>query len=516
MICPRCSIAEIREGTHQCPLCGFTPSAGVLVEEPLVDETRDAVQRALADRYRIDAMERLGERSFIYRAWDLSADREVALKVVPVPNLVDHELAKRFERQVSQAAALRHVHVVSVLQFGTTRSFLWYTMELVHARPLSEVLRESGPMELDTCLRIAEQVASALDFAHRHGVVHGNLKPSNILVDERGWVRVSDFAVLDAFGRPREARSGTPVLHRPEYLAPEQFYARSVGASVDQYAFAVIVFQCLTGSLPFVGDSFDEVARQHANDPPPRLSTVRRDLPVPTMEAVQRALSKTPSGRFPSVLDFAAALSGSGRPTGVRAAPGSNAAASGDAPVLVVDQPRRVTLKRVLVTTAAVAAVGLLGSAVALPDAWRDVSRRMSALVEGSAKGAAEPRWETLDPVPQAAPSAELAPAVTEVGEDPIVPSDGGPPEPSAATEARTPEPAAAPGRLVVNSRPWGRLVVDDSIVGNTPQPDVQLSPGPHTVRVERDGYVPFETQIRIRTGEVLRLTDIVLELRDR
>jgi serine/threonine protein kinase len=517
MICPRCSIAEIREGTHQCPLCGFTPAAGVLVDEPVVDETRDAVQRALADRYRIDAVERLGERSFVYRAWDLAEDREVALKVVPVPNLVDHELAKRFERYVSQASALRHAHIVSVLQFGSTRSFLWYTMEFVRGRPLSEVLRESGPMELDRCLRIAEQVASALDFAHRHGVVHGNLKPTNILLDEHGWVHVSDFAVLEAFGRPREVRKGAPVLHRPEYLAPEQFYARAVGASADQYAFAVTIYQCLSGALPFVGDSFDEVARQHANDPPQRLSAVRRDLPVPTMEAVQRALSKTPVGRFPSVLDFAAALSGSGRPPGMRSASAAAETGSTDAPVLVVDQPRRLTLKRTLLTVGTIAVVLLLGSTIVLPDVRRVVGRWASSLIPGQNERPAEPRWETLDPISQTAPQPvqPASAAEAEGASTPVAPPQAGSARATAAVETRPTTPAA-PGRLVVSSSPWGRLVVDDSTVGNTPQPDLQLPPGPHTVRVERDGYVPFETQIRIRSGEVLRLTDIVLEPRDR
>jgi serine/threonine protein kinase len=506
MICPRCSIAEIREGTHQCPLCEFTPHAGVLLDEDVVDEVRDAVQHALREWYRIDAVERLGERSFVYRARDLSAERDVALKVIPVPNLVDHELAQRFERNVSRAAELRHAHIVTVTQFGTKRAFLWYAMDFVRGRSLMEVLRESGPMELEPCLRIVEQVGSALDFAHRSGVLHGNLKPSNILLDAVGWVRVSDFAVLEAFGPPRAAQAGAPVVHRPEYLAPERFVERTTGASADQYALAVIVYQCLTGSLPFVGDAFEEVARQHAEDAPPRLSEARSDLPVPTMEAVQRALSKVPALRFPSVLDFTSALSGSGRRT--RSRPGeSSSEPKPDPPVLLVQQPRRLSARTVAVSVLVVVGGFLAASAWAFPDIWRSAGHWVLAVVPGGSSNAAGP----------VAPDS-LSPAF-ETGSTRIA---GGEPDARAAPARATPErgvgparsaPAgtAVPGVLVVNSRPWGRVVIDGEPVGNTPQPAIELSPGMHTLRIERDGYAPYEDQVSILSRDTVRLTGIVL-----
>jgi serine/threonine-protein kinase len=499
MICPRCSIAEIRNGASQCPLCSFTPHGGVLLDEQVVDEVRDAVQRALADYFEIDGVERLGERSFVYRAIDLATQRAVALKVMPVPNLVDHDLARRFERYVSQAAALRHAHIVTVLQFGAKRSFLWYSMELMRGRSLAELMRVTGPMEFETCLRIADQVGSALDFAHRHGVVHGNLKPSNVLLDEVGWVRVSDFAILEAFGQPREARVGAPVVHRPEYLAPERFFQRTSGASADQYALAVIVYECFSGSLPFVGDAFDELARQHAEEPPPRLSAVRRDLPVPTMEAVQRALGKTAVSRFPSVLDFVTALSGVRQP-GPRAGVRAPEAAPKEAPVLVVDEPRPwSTRKRVSAVAIALAAL-LIVSALAFPDWWGGVVRSATGWVSGRAsEGARAPRWETLDPVPPS-PSSDDSGAGSTV-------SGGARPDPA----ADRPQVTAAPGRLMVNSNPWGRLVVDGEILGNTPQLAVDLAPGVHTIRVERDGFEPFEQQIRVQSRDTVRLTNITL-----
>lgn len=510
MICPRCSIARIPDGTHECPLCGFKPATSVLVEQAAADEAWLAVQQALGDRFWLEGLEHLGERSFVYRARELSTDRVVALKVIPVSRSVDHELARRFERYAAQAAALRHAHIVPVLQYGVTPRFLWYSMEHVESRSLSEVLREPGPMALDPCLRIAEQVASALDFAHRRGVVHGNLKPSNILVDSRQWVRVTDFAVLEAFGRPRGPEAGAPVLHRPEYMAPEQFYARAVGASTDQYALAVILYRCLSGSLPFVGDSFEEVARQQASDSPPRLADARRDLPVPVLDAIQRALSKVPAGRFATVLDFTAALSGGSLAKPRVVSPRETAARPSDEPpLLVVDNPRRLGIRHAVGAAVAVVVIALSASAVLRPDLWRSASGRIAGMF-GSGRAARDaPRWETLEPLPapvRTAPPADTsgAPELRESESPPAGPPATAAPAPTAAAPRR-------PGQLAVNSTPWGRVFVDGEFVGNTPQPALELRPGDHVLRIERDGYVPFEQQVRIRSGEVLRLTDIVL-----
>jgi len=510
MICPRCSIARIPEGSQECPLCGFKPATNVLVEQAAADEAWQAVQQALGDRYWLEGLERLGERSFVYRARELATEREVALKVVPVSLGVDQELAQRFERYAAQAAQLRHAHIVPILQYGVTRRFLWYGMEYVEARPLSEVLRDSGPMDLEATLRIAEQAASALDFAHRRGVVHGNLKPSNVLIDSRHWARVTDFAVLEAFGRPRAPQQGAPVLHRPEYMAPEQFYSRAVGASADQYALAVIVYRCLSGSLPFVGDSFEEVARQQANDAPPRLADIRRDLPVSVLDAIQRALSKVPAGRSPTVLDFTAALSGAPRTAAPVVTPRPADAAPAETPLLVVDTPQPFSGKRVLALVVAVVVVGVAAVVALRPQLRRAIVGRTEGFVSGEKAPDLTPRWETLDPaprhvqdVPSDAAAEESAPASDAAAVEVTPPA-----QPPAEVRPATPLP---PGQLAVNSSPWGQVFVDGQPIGNTPQPAFALPPGTHTVRIERDGFVPFERQVRVRSGETVRLTDIVL-----
>ncbi len=531
MICPRCSVAEIPEHSDQCPLCGFSPSASVIVDQRALDDVFEGVQQALKDRFRLQSLMQLGERSFVYAAEERAQDRFVALKVIPVAGLVDHELAKRFERKAKLAQSLSHSHIVTVYDYGATRSFVWYSMEYIKGQSLAERLRTSGPMDLDRCLRIAEQVASALDYAHRREVVHGNLKPSNIFIDEQGWVRVADFAVLDAFGRPAAPQPGAPVIHMPEYLAPEQFYARSAGASADQYALAVVLFQCVTGSPPFVGDSFEEVARQHASEPPPRLSQIRADLPVYLMEAVQRALSKVPAGRFPTVLDFTAALTrgfatSEGRAAAALPQMSQSQSEPTELPVLVIDAERRpLRISRVLLGAITVLAVIGASMAIGWPQLTRDFLGRAQAAVAafGAGESGSEQvplQWERLDPIDPARqnpvlerPETTATAEVRSPGEATTQPPVQAAAEPSPSAPQQT--VAVQAGTLVVNARPWGQLYVDGRLIGNTPLRNVRLSPGTHRVRVERDGYVPFERTVRVATGQVIRLTDIVLEPRE-
>lgn len=305
MLCPHCSLGDIPEGSDRCPLCGTMASANVIVESS-ADKTLEAVQEALADQFHITGTLSLGARSFVYAAQDVAAERPVALKVIPVPGGVEHDVAQRFARQAGLAESLGHPHVVPLYQRGSQRSFVWYTMEHVRARTLAHMLRDDGPMRLAQLCRIVDEVAQAVDHAHRQTVIHGNLKPSNIFVDSTGRVRVSDFAVIEALC--------PPIVRRPEYMAPEQLFGQTVGPRADQYALAVVSFQCLTGELPFVGDSSAEIQELHEAGTAPDVRDRLPDLPEYAAQTIHRALSRNPVDRFPSVLDFASVLSLRKRP----------------------------------------------------------------------------------------------------------------------------------------------------------------------------------------------------------
>ena len=520
MICPRCSVAEIADSGH-CALCGFSPSTAVILKQSVVEEVREIIEAAAGGRYRVESLIRLGERSLVYLAREPAFEREVALKVIPVSEGVGVELAQRFERQAAVCQRLQHVHIVPVLAFGTTHTFLWYAMEYVSGQTLADMLRESGPLSLDRTLGIAEQVAGALDYAHRHGIVHGDLKPTNILFDDR-WVRVSDFAILDAFGRHPTSGAAGPLVRMPEYMAPEQFYARTPGAGADQYSLAIVIYQCLAGTLPFIGDSFEEVARRQANDRPVPVSEIRRDIPVVVAEVLARALSKRPPERYSSVLEFVTALgAGATSPPPAPVAPVRRSTPfprSPSHPVLVVEAeptPRRrvwlvlvgaialagfgtVILLRKQATPAPLEEIALEPSYVRPPDAAQPVRSPDALELAGPAR----------DQRPPTAQPPRNADARAPTGSSDVRTS---PPPAPARRAVPTPAAPARPGLLIVNATPWGQLFVDNQLVGNTPRGNLSITAGQHVVRVQREGFEPFERTIEVAPGETVRLTDIVL-----
>jgi len=372
-------------------------------------------------------------------------------------------------------------------------------------------------MDLDTCVRLMGQVAAALDFAHRAGVVHGDVKPSNIVIDEEGWGRVSGFAVLHAFDRRNASAPDARVMHDPEYMAPEQFFARATGPAADQYSLGVVVYQCLAGSVPFVGDSFEELARRQATETPPRLSSVRPDLPVPTMEAVQRALAKTPPGRFPTILDFATALSGEARASVPVQASTPSSPQVDLSHVLLIDDVRPWYRRRWLQLVAAAGVLGCVAILVFQPS-WLASARRLTVQLQQAIAGQSGPepaaqsglQWDSLGiPAEDAASSVATSDSVMAALPAAPAPRPSSPQPRQARPQLAAP---AAPAHLYVQSRPWGEVFVDGVSIGNTPKMDISIVPGRHTIRVVREGFIPFEGVVNFGAGQVIRLTQIVLD----
>ncbi len=517
MICPRCSVAEVSAETNQCILCGFTPTAAVMVDTAAAEELQEIVQRPLAGRFEIQHLIGRGRASFVYAAQEAETNRKVALKIIPLSGPLDADLVRRFDREAARATSLRHSHIVPIFGSGASGSLLWYSMEHVEGRSLAELLRDQGPMDMESCLRMLDQVASALDYAHRRGVVHGNLKPTNILVDEDGWVRVTDFAVMRSFNRPVSAAVGMPPMRTPEYMAPEQFFARGESASADQYAMAVITYECLSGTLPFVGDSFEEVARLHQEESPSRLSDVRDDIPLLIADAVEQAMRKRPTDRFANVLDFVTVLRG-GPPQGTE--PLAPAAEPRGAPqVLTIQAPRRrwpvLYLMLAALVTAAVVVVLMLAKSAAGPATFDESEFAQATPPDTPPVTVAEPA-QPMPATDAGAPTDPSSQQQTDTRPEPVATTPE-PAPPRTTTPPPTPRPAARSAtitdsaRLFVSARPWGALYLDGEFLGNTPKAALGLAPGLHTIRIERDGYEPYEQEIDVGPGEEVRLTDIVL-----
>src|SRR5574342_460739 len=312
MICPRCPVGEISEATQECLVCGFSRTGGVAVETSSEwNRVEDPLLPALERQFAVEGVLRRGSTSRIYLARDQVTGRLCSLKVLPLGEDVPEGLIERFRKDAQRAATLDHPHLVSLLSYGATDEAVWYAMEYVQGRSLGDLLRTGDRMDLKTCLRLVEQIASALEYGHRRGIILGNLKLATGLVDREGWARVADLGVSAAFGPlPRRAPEQS-IEENYGHTAPEQFGPSGrLSPAVDQYALAVLAFYCLARRPPIVGDTLDEITRHHLEGPVPLIAESRPDLPAYVSSALARAMSRAPADRFSGVLDFVTALSG--------------------------------------------------------------------------------------------------------------------------------------------------------------------------------------------------------------
>ncbi|HET7789663.1 MAG TPA: serine/threonine-protein kinase [Gemmatimonadales bacterium] len=312
MTCPSCGTTDLPESAAACPHCGVavTPASPGVVVSPDLERV---LRRDLAGQYEIAELLGRGGMSLVYLAHEVELSRSVAIKVLPLQFIQAPEAVQRFEREARIGAALDHPHIVPIYRVGTSGTFLWYTMKLVRGRTLSQMIAAQGPLPVDTVLAIVAQVGSALQYAHRHGVVHRDVKPANVMVEESGWALVCDFGVARAFGNVGLTQSGAS-LGTPRYMAPEQFDAGATDGRADQYSLAILTFEALTGSAPFTGDSLGELVKKHLLEPPPRVTDLRPDVAPHIANAIARALEKQPDLRYPDIAGFVDALGGSAAP----------------------------------------------------------------------------------------------------------------------------------------------------------------------------------------------------------
>jgi Tol biopolymer transport system component len=265
---------------------------------------------ALSDRYVISRELGAGGMATVYLARDVKHERDVALKVLR-PELAAVLGAERFLNEIKITARLDHPHILTLIDSGEIDGFLYYVLPYVRGESLRQKLEREKQLPLDEALAIAKQVASALDYAHRHGVVHRDIKPENILLQE-GEAMLADFGIALAVreaGGNRLTESGIS-LGTPQYMSPEQATGdRQLDARSDEYALAAVLYEMLAGEPPHTGPTVQAVIAKLLTERPTRLRTVRDTVPEGVDAAVTRALARTPADRFPSVGEFATALS---------------------------------------------------------------------------------------------------------------------------------------------------------------------------------------------------------------
>ena len=280
--------------------------------------TTASLTLALADRYRIERELGQGGMATVYLAHDLRHDRDVAIKVVH-PDLGAALGADRFLAEIRTTARLQHPHILPLLDSGSADTgLLYYVMPLVTGETLRARLTRERQLPIADATRLAREVASALDYAHRQGVIHRDIKPENILLQD-GSALVADFGIALAVqrsGGQRLTQTGLS-LGTPQYMSPEQAMGeRTVDARSDIYALAAVTYEMLTGDPPFTGSTMQAVVAKLLSAEPERPTLTRKTIPLGVEQAVLTGLAKLPADRFATAAEFANALRDNGAPAG--------------------------------------------------------------------------------------------------------------------------------------------------------------------------------------------------------
>ncbi|BBZ44754.1 protein kinase domain-containing protein [Mycobacterium parmense] len=257
--------------------------------------------------YRIEGLLGRGGMGRVYRAHDTTTDRVVALKVLPPHLAEDEDFQRRFRREARIAAGLNDPHVVPIHGYGEIDGRLYVDMRLIEGRDLSRYIAEhGGRLGPDRAVAVIEQVAAALDSAHRVGLIHRDIKPMNILVTTaHDFVYLIDFGLARAEADTQLTNTGA-TMGTVAYLAPERFRG-TTDHRADVYSLACVLYECLTGKRPFDGQTLEEQLNAHLNTPPPRPSAMCPDLPAAFDEVVARGMAKDPNQRYQSAIELAEA-----------------------------------------------------------------------------------------------------------------------------------------------------------------------------------------------------------------
>ncbi|HLB37192.1 MAG TPA: protein kinase [Gemmatimonadales bacterium] len=459
MLCAGCA-SPVPDGGRFCTNCGADVPDPSSAGPPSLDAAGVAtltrlLRQETAGEYEIEREIGRGGMGIVYLATEIQLRRRVAIKVLPPTRASGERAVQRFQREARTAAALDHPNIIPIHRVSSGGELMWYSMKLLSGRSLDAVLQEKERLTLEETVAIVDPVADALQYAHQHGVIHRDVKPGNIMLDDRGRVTVTDFGIAKGLEEGSVTLSGGP-LGTPYYMSPEQYLGEEVSGAADQYALGVVAYQCVAGAVPFEATSAYELLHQHTTMPPPPLAELRPGLPGRVYQAIERAMAKRPEDRFPTVTDFADAVAGRVAGPGVPRRTG----------------PRRSRMFTGSAAAALAAATLYLGVAVLGPKA------------------------------------AELQPG--HPAEPPVAAAGGPAPSPADAAAEVVPGPGPAAVRpptaiLIVRlTSGWARIYLDGEFRGERPVHREELPPGTHTLRLERPGFVPADTTFTLRAGQNL------------
>src|SRR3954453_8723042 len=264
--------------------------------------------RVFNERYELRRHIARGGMAEVYLAHDRLLDRPVALKMLFPELSVDRAFVERFRREAQAAANLTHPNIVSVYDWGEDENTYFIVMEYIDGQTLSTVLRKQGTLLPDAAADIAAPVAAALEFAHRHGVIHRDVKPGNVLLTADGGVKVTDFGIARAANVEENLTQTGAVMGTATYFSPEQAQGTTVDGRSDVYSLGVVLYELVTGRPPFAGDNPVTIAYKHVREDPAAPRSRNPAIPVAFENIILQAMAKDPDDRYQTAEDLRADL----------------------------------------------------------------------------------------------------------------------------------------------------------------------------------------------------------------
>ncbi len=260
-----------------------------------------------AERYKLEEFIGQGGMSLVYRAVDLRTGHSVAVKILKSEYNSDKEFLERFQREAQAASLMSHHNIVNLLDVGVEGEYRYLVLEYVSGNTLKDIIRQRGRLSAELAIQVTVRILSALQHAHDNGIIHRDIKPQNVLIHSDGHVKVADFGIArmtNAF----TISKGDTVVGSVHYSSPEQATGSVVEATSDIYSTGVVLYEMLTGRVPFVGDTPVSVAMQHINEMPPSVLDFAPETPLEVVAVLMKALAKSPKDRYQSARDMADAL----------------------------------------------------------------------------------------------------------------------------------------------------------------------------------------------------------------
>jgi hypothetical protein len=503
--CPHCG-TTLPEAARFCFICGkeaggsaYDPKHQGPVGDGPFGELHARLAHTLDGRYLVRDVLGAGGMGVVFLADDLALDRSVAVKVLPPEVAHDATVVERFRREAKTAARLDHPGIIPIYRVENEGGLVYFIMKYIAGRSLDAILGDVTQLPVDVATRILREASAALAHAHRHGVVHRDVKPANIMLDADERVVLTDFGISkasnaasrdDATTEPRLTELGT-AIGTPQYMAPEQAVGQAVDGRADQYALAIVGFEMLAGVVPFDDETPPAIIHRQISEAPPELAALRPDAPRHVVATIARAMRKSPASRFRTMEEFAAALDDPSMSTLTPAQTRSMARGTPTRVLPADDGELDTALDRVFDPNAR----GRSGGGRGL--VW------LAAILLFAGLGTAA--WaKGLLPLPGRNAERSARAAATN-------------PKPAATAPARQRETARRTARLSVTSTPRATLYIDGARVGLTPVTGRTLTVGrSYRIRVERTGYRTKSETIAPTSTRAIRRSYVLERVRRR